>query len=100
MMNGRYVIGVSSVTYKRVRSGEIYEEDEIKIAHEVTHYNERVISPVYATEMKLRWLKRLFGGSLNAANFFEDVFSKAVLAEIGYSKEKVEKCVRVPLSPF
>jgi len=100
MLNGKYVIGVSSVTYQRVKSGEIDEEDEIKIAHEVTHYDERVISPVYATEMKLKWLRKLFGGNLNAANFFEDIFSKAVLTEIGYSKEKVEECVRVPLYPF
>ncbi|RLI80196.1 hypothetical protein DRP04_08435 [Archaeoglobales archaeon] len=100
--DGKYVIRTKD--YERLKRGDYTIVEEIKLAHEVTHLDERVICPIYSLgriiaenylDFESREKAKGMGLSIifRFDNFFEDVFSKKLLIKLGFNKEDVEKTI-------
>lgn len=100
--NGRYVIMTKD--FERLKNGAYTVIDVIRLAHEVTHLDGRVICPAYSLG-KIIFEKLVDAESMKNAeklglsvvfrleNFLEDVLSKKLLIEIGFNREDVERAI-------
>ena len=95
--NGRYVIRTRD--YNRLKFGDYGKDEEINLAHEVCHYDKRVICPMHSFAHFMKgdiqpklwdFLRGLgFDGLLDLHNMLEDLFANSILVEIGYPRSKI-----------
>ncbi|AIG99233.1 hypothetical protein AFULGI_00025180 [Archaeoglobus fulgidus DSM 8774] len=98
--NGRYIIRTRE--YEKLRSGEYGEEEMVKLIHEITHFDLRVITPFYSLgrypevclPQKIKKFDKLGLDIRKLDNFLEDYFSKAVLKKIGLPPRVVDKVLQ------
>ncbi len=94
LKKGRYAIFTKD--YSKLKRGDFGEEEEIKLTHEVLHYDWRVVAPYYSTAVwsESRFDKTIPRGLRNLfklTNLFEDLSIYHILLKMGKDPIIVEK---------